>query len=94
MGHPPQKPQGSSADRALGMDAEEILSTYYTTLKYEQNKAGGWRKPASPCEKRRGVLPVCSIVVSWDGDIFHGSPRVCTTSQRSMNSFDASRTAL
>src|SRR3954471_14879621 len=32
--------------KALGMDAEEILRTYYKTLKYERNKkAGGWKKP-------------------------------------------------
>src|ERR1700712_723899 len=31
--------------KALGMDAEEILDTYYKTLNYERNKKGGWRKP-------------------------------------------------
>src|SRR5690349_24565907 len=30
--------------KALGMDAEEILSTYYKTLMYERNKKGGWKK--------------------------------------------------
>src|SRR6202042_2424942 len=40
--------------KALGMDAEEILSTYYGTLKYEKNKAGGWRKPYD-AEKMKGA---------------------------------------
>src|SRR5690606_13587551 len=32
--------------KALGMDAEEILATYYKTLSYERNKKGdGWKKP-------------------------------------------------
>ena len=31
--------------KALGMDAEEILDTYYKTLNYERNKKGGWKKP-------------------------------------------------
>src|ERR1700741_2126279 len=31
--------------KALGMDAEEILRTYYDTLPYERNKKGGWKKP-------------------------------------------------
>src|SRR3954454_1945968 len=31
--------------KALGMDAEEILHTYYKTLNSERNKKGGWKKP-------------------------------------------------
>src|SRR5215467_5906122 len=35
--------------KALGMDAEEILETYYKTLNYERNKKGdGWKKPFDP----------------------------------------------
>jgi hypothetical protein len=43
--------------------------------------------------KKAECLSVCSIALSWDGDISRGCPRACTTSQPWMNWCDASRTA-
>ena len=42
--------------KALGMDAEEILATYYKTLNYERNKKGGWKKPFD-AEKMKNAKP-------------------------------------
>src|SRR6201995_67773 len=53
--------------KALGMDAEEILSTYYETLTYEQNKAGGWRKPYD-AEKMKGAKPSFDLIDAKTGD--------------------------
>jgi len=42
--------------------------------------------------ERPSDLLACLIAALWDGDIFRGSLPACTTSQRSMNWFDVSRT--
>ena len=41
--------------KALGLDAEEILATYYNTLTFEQTKQG-WKKPYE-WEKMKGAKP-------------------------------------
>jgi DNA-directed RNA polymerase subunit beta len=56
--------------KALGMDAEEILRTYYTTLNYERNDKGGWRKPYDP-EKMKGAKPTVDLIDANTGDVVH-----------------------
>src|SRR6186713_3057421 len=41
--------------KALGMDAEEILDTYYTTLQFEKTKTG-WQKPFD-ADKMKNAKP-------------------------------------
>jgi DNA-directed RNA polymerase subunit beta len=48
---------------ALGMDAEEILGTFYETIPFEKRE-GGWATPYRP-ERWRGVKPEYALV---DGD--------------------------
>ena len=48
---------------ALGMDAEEILGTFYETIPFEK-RDGGWATPYRP-ERWRGVKPEYALV---DGD--------------------------
>ncbi|MDR3472155.1 MAG: DNA-directed RNA polymerase subunit beta [Devosia sp.] len=56
--------------KALGMDSEEILDTYYTTLNYEKNAAGGWRKPYD-AEKMKGAKPTYDLIDANTGDVVH-----------------------
>jgi DNA-directed RNA polymerase subunit beta len=56
--------------KALGMDAEEILNTYYTTLNYEKNAKGGWKKPYDH-EKMKGVKPSFDLIDAKTGDVVH-----------------------
>ena len=56
--------------KALGMDAEEILRTYYTTLNYELNPKGGWRKPYD-AEKMKGAKPSVDLIDAKTGDVVH-----------------------
>ncbi len=56
--------------KALGMDAEEILRTYYTTQTYERNKKGGWKKPYEH-EKMRGLKPTFDLIDAKSGDVVH-----------------------
>ena len=48
---------------ALGMDAEEILTTFYDTIPFEK-KPGGWATPYRP-DRWRGVKPEFALI---DGD--------------------------
>src|SRR3954449_1661800 len=45
---------------ALGMDGEEILSTFYETISYEK-RAGGWRTPFDP-QRYRGLKPAVDLI--------------------------------
>src|SRR5437762_14215437 len=45
---------------ALGMDGEEILSTFYDTVPYTQTKEG-WRTPFDP-QRYRGLKPTADLV--------------------------------
>ena len=58
-----RKLQATSFMYALGMDAEEILGTFYETIPFEKRE-GGWATPYRP-ERWRGVKPEYALV---DGD--------------------------
>ncbi|UYO00510.1 MAG: DNA-directed RNA polymerase subunit beta [Devosia sp.] len=55
--------------KALGMDAEEILSTYYNTLNYEKTDKG-WRVPYD-AEKWKGAKPTHDLIDAKTGDVVH-----------------------
>ncbi|HEY8593683.1 MAG TPA: DNA-directed RNA polymerase subunit beta [Devosiaceae bacterium] len=55
--------------KALGMDAEEILDTYYNTLVFEKT-ANGWQKPYE-WEKMKGVKPTHDLIDAKTGDVVH-----------------------
>src|SRR5215217_9368127 len=55
--------------KALGMDAEEILDTYYTTLNYEKTKTG-WRVPYD-ADKWKGAKPTHDLIDAKTGDVVH-----------------------
>ena len=55
---------------ALGMDGEEILSTFYDTVSYEKRRkkgAGGWATPYKP-ERWRGVKPEFPLIDADTGE--------------------------
>ena len=51
---------------ALGMDGEEILSTFYDTVAYEK-RAGGWATTYKP-ERWRGVKPEFALIDADTGE--------------------------
>ncbi|HEV7275050.1 MAG TPA: DNA-directed RNA polymerase subunit beta [Devosiaceae bacterium] len=55
--------------KALGMDAEEILATYYSTLTYERTKKG-WRVPYD-AEKLKNTKPSRDLIDAKTGDVVH-----------------------
>ncbi len=55
--------------KALGMDAEEILGTYYNTLSYQKTDKG-WRVPFD-WEKMRGAKPSQDLIDAKTGDVVH-----------------------
>jgi len=55
--------------KALGMDAEEILDTYYDTLTYEKAK-DGWKKPFD-ADKMKGAKPTHDLVDAKTGKVVH-----------------------
>jgi DNA-directed RNA polymerase subunit beta len=55
--------------KALGMDAEEILDTYYNTVEYARAK-DGWRKPYV-WEKMRGIKPTRDLIDADTGKVLH-----------------------
>ena len=55
--------------KALGMDAEEILATYYNTLNYEKSDKG-WRVPYD-AEKWKGAKPTHDLIDAKTGDVVH-----------------------
>jgi DNA-directed RNA polymerase subunit beta len=55
--------------KALGMDAEEILRTYYNTLQYEKTEKG-WRVPYNS-EKWKGAKPSYDLIDAKTGDVVH-----------------------
>ncbi|HVZ64279.1 MAG TPA: DNA-directed RNA polymerase subunit beta, partial [Lacunisphaera sp.] len=56
--------------KALGMDAEEILATYYKTLNYERNKKGGWKKPFD-ADSMKNTKPAYDLVDAKTGKVVH-----------------------
>jgi DNA-directed RNA polymerase subunit beta len=55
--------------KALGMDAEEILDTYYSKLAYEKTDKG-WRVPYD-AEKWKGAKPSHDLIDAKTGDVVH-----------------------
>jgi DNA-directed RNA polymerase subunit beta len=55
--------------KALGMDAEEILRTYYTTLQYERTKKG-WRVPYN-WETYKNAKPTHDMIDAKTGKVVH-----------------------
>jgi len=55
--------------KALGMDAEEILRTYYGTLNYERTSTG-WKKPYD-AEKMKGSKPTHDLIDANTGQVVH-----------------------
>ncbi len=55
--------------KALGMDAEEILETYYDSFTFEKTKKG-WKKPYV-AEKYKGIKPSEDLVDAKSGKIVH-----------------------
>src|SRR5690554_1316231 len=55
--------------KALGMDAEEILATYYSTLTYERTKKG-WRVPYD-WDKLKNTKPSRDLIDAKTGDVVH-----------------------
>ena len=55
--------------KALGMDAEEILSTYYNTLALRRD-GDGWRKPFDP-ETMKGTKPTHDLIDAKTGKVVH-----------------------
>jgi len=55
--------------KALGMDAEEILDTYYATVQYEKTKTG-WQKPFD-AEKMKNAKPTFDLIDAKTGDVVH-----------------------
>ncbi len=56
--------------KALGMDAEEILATYYKTLNYERNKKGGWKKPFD-ADSMGNTKPSYDLIDAKTGKVVH-----------------------
>src|ERR1700747_2234728 len=52
---------------ALGMDGEEILTTFYDVVPYERRASGGWATPYKP-ERWRGVKPGFPLVDADTGE--------------------------
>jgi len=55
--------------KALGMDAEEILDTYYGTVTFEQTKTG-WKKPFDP-DKMKNAKPTFDLIDANTGAVVH-----------------------
>ncbi len=55
--------------KALGLDAEEILDTYYDTVLFEQTKTG-WKKPFD-AEKMKNAKPTFDLIDAKTGDVVH-----------------------
>src|SRR5690349_18471475 len=67
--------------KALGMDAEEILDTYYKTLKYERNKKGdGWKKPYD-AESMKNTKPSYDLIDAKTGKVVHEGGKKLTPRQ-------------
>ena len=66
--------------KALGMDAEEILRTYYKTLNFERNKKGGWKKPFD-AESMKNVKPTFDLIDAKTGKVVHEAGKKLTPRQ-------------
>ena len=67
--------------KALGMDAEEILDTYYKTLDYERNAKGeGWKKPFDP-ESMKNTKPTYDLIDANTGKVVHEGGKKLTPRQ-------------
>ncbi len=65
--------------KALGMDAEEILATYYDTVTYEKTK-NGWKKPFD-ADKMKNAKPTFDLIDANSGDVVHEGGKKLTPRQ-------------
>jgi len=65
--------------KALGMDAEEILDTYYSKLSYEKTDKG-WRVPFD-ADKWKGAKPTHDLIDAKTGDVVHEGGKKLTARQ-------------
>ena len=65
--------------KALGMDAEEILRTYYKTVIFEKTKTG-WKKPFDS-DKMRNAKPTFDLIDAKTGDVVHEAGKKLTPRQ-------------
>ncbi|OEO29467.1 DNA-directed RNA polymerase subunit beta [Devosia insulae DS-56] len=65
--------------KALGMDAEEILDTYYDTLQFEKTKTG-WQKPFD-ADKMKNAKPTFDLIDAKTGDVVHEGGKKLTPRQ-------------
>jgi len=54
--------------QALGLDAEEILSTFYNHIELTRIKKGGWRRPFDPMSMR-GMKAAADLVDADSGEV-------------------------
>ncbi len=55
--------------KALGLDAEEILATYYNTITVEKIKSG-WKRPYD-ADKMKGAKPAVDLIDAKTGKVVH-----------------------
>jgi DNA-directed RNA polymerase subunit beta len=65
--------------KALGLDAEEILNTYYKTVSYERTKTG-WKKPFDS-EQMRNAKPSYDLIDANTGAVVHEAGKKLTPRQ-------------
>ncbi|RDE09739.1 DNA-directed RNA polymerase subunit beta [Pelagibacterium lacus] len=69
--------------KALGLNAEEILSTYYDIQSYAKSDKG-WKKPFD-AEKLKGTKPVYDLIDANTGDVVHeGGSRLTARSAKKL----------
>ena len=70
----------SSLLMALGMDGEEILSTFYNVLEFKRDKNGGWRVPFS-VERVRGQNATVDLIDADSGEVLVEAGKKVTARQ-------------
>ncbi len=64
---------------ALGLDAEEILSTYYNAIEYKRD-GDGWRVPFSP-DRMKGIKATSDLIDADTGEVVLESGKKLTARQ-------------
>ena len=62
--------------KALGLNAEQILETYYKTIEFKKVKQG-WKRPFD-AEKFKGAKPLRDLVDAKTGDVVHEAGKKLT----------------
>src|SRR5690554_1426285 len=72
--------------KALGMDTEEILSTYYNTLTFTKT-ASGWQK-LYDAEKMKNAKPSQDLIDAKTGDVVHVAGKKLSVGQGKKLAYD------